>query len=547
MPGAHALENEVQQFELVVQPARLSLPLVFGVALGMTLVWTLERFGFSEPVAVSVGLGWALVSATMVYALARRRQPDRVRVTRDTVELTLGEKVLRRVQLGRLSQVNELHTTTGPVLLLADHKGALALAQEQLQSPRAYEALSQLLVERMQLLDPTGERSRRAVQAGRLSDVLVQQPVRVAPILVAAVALASLLSLTWLQHLVASRPYPDIALGAFSPTLVRAGESWRLFSYVFVHRDPIQLALAIFGLFWFAPFVERLVGWERTVLAFVVGAAGSVAAQFLLPLPYTSTGATGGVVGLIGMLAALATLGRRRLPRALLPNASVWVAVGLYVLPVFLFGGLVPVLGCPAGLAAGYVMGALALAGTDLPPSPASRAELRPFAVLGIVALAIGLVGAMWHLEAPLPSDDEAVTNAYVNLAKSPAYVAMERAAGGKLAVPVPNGAPVAFDAWIQNTVAWQMLGQAKLSKEGIVDAGRIAQAAADATGRKDPTILDTLAVARYRAGDKAGATELLKDALRFDMDPQTRKVLQEHLDRITSGKPLVPADLLLP
>ena len=517
-PGA-VFPSDVREFGLVPEPTRLGLPLVFGVALGLTLLWSLQQAGVNEKLAVGAGLLWALVSATFVHALSRRRQPDRVRVSPEAVELARGAKTVRRVRLAKLSQVNELQTSAGPILLLADNRRALALGQHQLVLPRAYESITQLIVERMQALDPTGELSRRAVQAGRLSDVIVQRPVRVAPLLAGTVALASLLSLTVLSHAVATRPYPDVALGALSRPLVAAGESWRLFSYVFVHPDPLQLALAIFGLFWFAPLVERLVGWERTLVAFVAGAAGAALGQVaLFPFPISGSGATGGVLGLIGMLAAVTTIGRRRLPRALLPNMPVWVAVGFYVLPVLLFGGLV-LPAYPVGAAAGFLVGLLTLAGVELPPNDEARSDLRPFAYLALVALAIGLLGGAMHVKRPLAADDALVTEAYVKLPPNPAT------------------------ALVQNGISYLMLMRPRLSPAAVDDAARIAEAAVAGTGRKSPEVLDTLAVARYRQGRGADAKQLLQEALQLDQDPATRKVIERHLEEVQSGKPVSSDD----
>jgi hypothetical protein len=58
-----------------------------------------------------------------------------------------------------------------------------------------------------------------------------------------------------------------------------------------------------------------------------------------------------------------------------------------------------------------------------------------------------------------------------------------------------------------------------------------LAQEAVEATGRRKPELLDSLAAANAEAGDFATAVKVEKEAIATGLDPYTTKVFTSHLN----------------
>lgn len=475
-----------------------------------------------------IGLVTALVTATLSARAMRLQVPDRVRLGSDVFELVRDDRPVKVVQLAKLGEVNQLELEDDRVLLLADDRQTVVLPASQLAHPRAWEELSQALVETMARIDPTGARSRNAVQAGRLRELIGRRTVRGTILLAAIVGIASGLAFGALGA-VSDRPFPLETLGALSVPLVLAGEPWRLLSHVFVHPTPDALLLVLAGLLWLGSWLEKLAGWERVVLAFVVGAVASGCAYVALGQPVVYTGAAGGVFGLLGAFLATTLVARNRLPHALLPRTSFWLLTAFYAF--LLIGTALPWPATPSMYAAamlargvafgvGFVTGLVTTINHTLPIDGEGRRELRAFAILACVALGIGIVGAATHARRDHPNDDEHVGRALLALPKTPE------------------------SAFIQNNVAFTMLAQADAGPGSVSMATRLAERAVELSNRKEASILDTLAVARFRQGDASNARALLEEALRTipgqsDEEKALRKTLERRLKDVDAGGPL--------
>ena len=101
-----------------------------------------------------------------------------------------------------------------------------------------------------------------------------------------------------------------LAMGADFGPKVQAGEIWRLLSAVFLHGNPLHIALNMLALWQVGYFIERIFGRSGTLLLFIAcGLMGSLASIWWRA-EGLSVGASGAIFGLYGTL--LVWLIRRR-------------------------------------------------------------------------------------------------------------------------------------------------------------------------------------------------------------------------------------------
>lgn len=533
MEPAHAEPLVAEQsFPLVIPRAPLGPPMMTGLLAGFAVVLLSGMQGTGPLVA---GLFTALVVGTVSMRRLGRSLPDRARLSSTALEMVRGDRVLRRVDFSRLAEVNQLPTPSGPLLYLADDKQTVLLAKGQLVQVRRWDELSEGILDAVTKADPTGTRARNAVRTGKLRDEISHQPVRGVPVLMALIGLSSLLGFRALQAL-SGRPFPREELGALTSALGGA-EAWRLFAYPFQQESGFQLMLVLAGLLWLGSWLEKLLGWERVLVAFASGTAAAGAVWVLTDTPIPLVGGFPGIFGLFGAMGAVALIGRRTLPRALLPRTGFWVMTLVYVLlyllllPALLSEAvgadplrlltLWPTLASKAAATvAGFLATSALLAGCELPARPSDRKLAAPFAWMSGAALVIGLVGGVTHMRAKHPFDDEIIARKLLDL---PSDVVTAQA---------------------QNYLAYRMLTAPGADIDTIDIGIRLAERAVDGSERKSPEILDTLAVARHRQNDNEAALELLDEALQLvpsDPDNWLRRVLERRVKDVKAGGPLSP------
>lgn len=523
LPETQQLENEAMESRVFpLQPGRVSLgtPLMMGALVGLFAVNGLvESFGQEgRTLAVLIGGFLGVLVAATSTGLARRRIPDRLVIGSDSVSLLRGERRIRGVQPSKLTEVNELPSPSGPLLLLSDHRDTIAVLAAQLVRPRDYETISQSIVEMVQRADPTGDLGREAVVAGRTRVQVAREPVRGTFVLSVVLGLSTFWSFEALQSL-SGTPFPEEAIGAMSVPLVLAGEYFRLFSYAFIHSNLVHLALNALALVWLGSYLEKLIGWERVLLSFAAGVAGGAVGHVLVGGPLPLVGSSGGVFGLLGLLAALATVGRKGVPRWLLPRPGFWVVnLSLSVLlPV-----LLPQISWAAhlgGAVAGWLVGALTIQGIRLPETAANRSHMRGFGYVAAAALAVGAIGGVVHPRQSHPFDFEVVTEAYLEMPKS------------------------LTASTLQNNIAYRMVAEPPVDAGTLSIAARLAEVAVANSDRRQPEILDTLAVVRYRQGDVDEAVILLEEALMVTPtdDVALMHFLERRLAAIRAGARTLP------
>jgi rhomboid protease GluP len=146
-------------------------------------------------------------------------------------------------------------------------------------------------------------------------------------------------------------------LGAQYNPYIAAGESWRLFTSVFLHAGLTHLLFNAYALFILGRDVEAFYNAKWFLVIYLLsGLAGSVA-WYVLGEPIPSVGASGAIFGLIGAEAAFYVRNRKlfgQLGRQRLGNLAVLIAINL------VFGFTIPNINNIAhlgGLVGGFVLG----------------------------------------------------------------------------------------------------------------------------------------------------------------------------------------------
>ncbi len=88
-------------------------------------------------------------------------------------------------------------------------------------------------------------------------------------------------------------------LGMKSNEAILNGETWRLFTAMFLHIGPIHLISNLIGLYWLGPIIEGHYGHLRFAVIYLLGGLlGSIASYAFSPA--LSAGASGAVFALLG-------------------------------------------------------------------------------------------------------------------------------------------------------------------------------------------------------------------------------------------------------
>lgn len=94
-----------------------------------------------------------------------------------------------------------------------------------------------------------------------------------------------------------------LELGANYGPLVKAGEVWRLISYMFLHGSIIHLLINMYSLFILGFQAETFIGrWKYLIVYLVSGICGGLISAVMGGVSVVSVGASGAIFGLAGSL-----------------------------------------------------------------------------------------------------------------------------------------------------------------------------------------------------------------------------------------------------
>ena len=196
-------------------------------------------------------------------------------------------------------------------------------------------------------------------------------------------------------------------MGALIPSRVLGGEWWRLFSVMLLHGSAIHLALNMFALLSFGPFLERLIGGARYLLIFVLSGFGGAVLSMMRGTEIIGVGASGGIWGVMVAGAVVVTWPRGLLDAGLAHQLRqrAWTPV-----VINLVYSVQPGIDMLAHVGGGVVGGVLAYVLTNRAAHHEPLRESAPFkvaaAVVGVVlAVSFGIAlvqGRPWALHSQM-------------------------------------------------------------------------------------------------------------------------------------------------
>ncbi|HUU44055.1 MAG TPA: rhomboid family intramembrane serine protease [Planctomycetota bacterium] len=197
-------------------------------------------------------------------------------------------------------------------------------------------------------------------------------------------------------------PAQLIRAGAKSDGLIRAGQTWRLVTPIFLHYGLFHLVLNSVALIVLGEVIERLYGTRQFALLYFVSGIVSVVASYFFG-GELMVGASGAIFALAGALIVYGWRYRRRIPvryRAMFGGGL----VPLVIINV-LFGIFIPGIDNSAhvgGLLTGLLL-ALALRPLSDEVTGPSRFAVRHLLALTVTGLAAGalLVGGVYFVQYP--------------------------------------------------------------------------------------------------------------------------------------------------
>jgi rhomboid protease GluP len=312
-----------------------------------------------------------------------------------------------------------------------------------------------------------------------------------------------------------ARGYDVTSVGYMSPALVAAGETWRLVTANLLHAFHLHLILNLVALVTFGTLCERPLGTARTLA--VMGVSGLAAMTASAAAGYDDVvGVSGVASGLIGAVTWLEHFRTDELPAWWrVPRNPLYVMIGLTALL-----GFVPGIAGAAHIG-GFFGGALAawlLVDGPLRAGPAP-APVRALAASVLVATVAGVGAAAAQLRAP---GEYCVRHIH----------RLEHVRG--------------ISPMELNNCAWNVAIADVASDDELTSALTLAERAVEETGRKEATILDTLAELQFRLGDANAAIATIEEAMALQprepyYSEQRRRFRGERKDRPPDPNSLPP------
>ena len=176
-----------------------------------------------------------------------------------------------------------------------------------------------------------------------------------------------------------------VNLGAMFPPLVADGETWRLFTAMFLHFGVFHLAVNAYSLFVLGNILERELGRPRYALLYLLsGLAASAASYAFSDLGTVSAGASGAIFGIFGAVFAVNYRRRHTAMGAMAMRSMVQIIVINVVINVLLASYLdwrAHLGGAVAGAALGFAFA-----------FPGRERSNRVVTVVGIAAISAVIV-----------------------------------------------------------------------------------------------------------------------------------------------------------
>lgn len=317
---------------------------------------------------------------------------------------------------------------------------------------------------------------------------------------------AALCTLAFLLELRA--PTEVFTVGAFSPTLVLHGDTWRVVTANLLHGFALHLVVNLVGLLVVGRLLERLLGSARTVGVMGVSALGSMLASGLF-LEGPVVGVSGVVFGLAGAVLWLELYRPEEIPAWWrFPRSLRRFVLIAFVLDVML-GFTLPFIAGAAHLG-GFVSGLLAAVVLTRPGS-LGRVAGAPARVLASLVVGLTVLG---------------VGRASYEVLRAPDFPARHAA---RLA-GMPEISPGEL-----NDHAWRIAIDPDATRAQMESALRLAERAVAETRGTEASLLDTLAEVQFQLGRDDLAIQIIDRAIARQPD---EPYYREQRRRFTGERP---------
>ena len=191
--------------------------------------------------------------------------------------------------------------------------------------------------------------------------------------------------------------------GALVPSMVWAGQWWRLVTFNFLHIGLMHLMFNSSALFSIGPQVEAIFGSQKFVFAYVATGITSGIASLLF-LPGGTAGASGAIFGLIGLMAVYGYRLGGSFGRALMRQMLIWAGIGILFGYYIGANNVAHVGGFIAGGALGFVLA------PDAPSTASAAVRWNASAIgcIALVAISFVMAGRVYGAEQERGSQREA-------------------------------------------------------------------------------------------------------------------------------------------
>lgn len=323
-------------------------------------IWAGGRLDAEGALSVAImAVSAAVVLLTLAKrALVRRRPLAFIRMGASSMRLPVHPESLRHheVPYTAIIAVGEGGRTPKRHFFIESTRRIYHLPQQLFVDPQGPETLFLALRERLKAL-PIG--TQRLVDTER-ERAQALRAMNVRPMVThALLGINGVFFLnTWLKGAL-DVPFGLLRWGANASALVYRGEFYRLASANFLHGHWLHITMNMLALWYLGSLMERLLGWARFSLLYLLAGALAMAASAYTAGAVMTVGASGAIFGLLGGFALISMRLRRALPMGVRQTPRWWISM----LAVNMFIPLLwPVVDLTAHVA-GFITGAVLTGG----------------------------------------------------------------------------------------------------------------------------------------------------------------------------------------